>query len=96
MVFCGAVLKANATLKELKLSDNQIGDDGVSALADALGRGPKNSTWDNQGACDGTVSFPDLGRAPFDGTTPIIMYTYALRARSLSVSLALLFPWGLL
>ena len=26
-------------------------------IADALGRGPASSTWDNQGACDGTVSF---------------------------------------
>ena len=26
-------------------------------IADALGRGPPSSTWDNQGACDGTVSF---------------------------------------
>eukprot|EP01046_Picozoa_sp_COSAG06_P024278 COSAG06_NODE_1971_length_7939_cov_87.132908_5_plen_278_part_00 len=43
-------------------------------IADALGRGPTNSTWDNQGACDGTVSFPDLGEAPFDGSTPILMY----------------------
>jgi hypothetical protein len=24
--------------------------------------------------CDGTVSFPDLGEAPFNGSTPIIMY----------------------
>ena len=43
-------------------------------IADALGRGPKSSTWDDQGACDGTVSFPDLGKPPFDGSTPIIMY----------------------
>ena len=41
-------------------------------IADALGRGPHSSTWDNQGACDGTVSFPDLGKAPFDGSTPIM------------------------
>lgn len=53
-----------------------ISADGVHwyHIADALGRGPSNSTWDNQGACDGTVSFPDLGKAPFDGSTPIIMY----------------------
>jgi hypothetical protein len=43
-------------------------------IADALGRGPRNSSWDRQGACDGTVSFPDLGKPPFDGSTPIIMY----------------------
>ena len=43
-------------------------------IADALGRGPKASTWDDQGACDGTVSFPDLGKAPYDGTVPILMY----------------------
>ena len=38
-----------------------ISADGVHwyHIADALGRGPSNSTWDNQGACDGTVSFPD-------------------------------------
>ena len=43
-------------------------------IADALGRGPPNSTWDQKGACDGTVSFPDLGTKPMDGSTPIIMY----------------------
>ena len=32
-------------------------------IADALGRGPASSTWDDQGACDGTVSFRASGNA---------------------------------
>ena len=41
-------------------------------LPDALD-GEPNSTWD-QDTCDGTVSFPDLGNAPYDGTAPIMLY----------------------
>ena len=37
-------------------------------LPDAL---PSQPGW---GTCDGTVSFPDLGEAPFDGSTPVITY----------------------
>ena len=34
-----------------------------------------SSSWDNKmGPCDGTVSFPDLGHGPFNGTTPLIIY----------------------
>eukprot|EP01043_Picozoa_sp_COSAG02_P071543 COSAG02_NODE_13114_length_1444_cov_2.493680_1_plen_151_part_00 len=42
-------------------------------LADAIGKGPVNSAWDGS-ACDGTVSFPDLGRDPFNGSAPVILY----------------------
>ena len=34
----------------------------------------ENTTWDDKGACDGTLSFPDLGGAPFDGSSPVILY----------------------
>ena len=43
-------------------------------LAVAIGKGPGNSTWEDGSACDGTVSFPDLGREPFNGSAPVIMY----------------------
>ena len=33
-----------------------------------------NGTWDEHGACDGTLSFPDLGMPPFDGSAPVIAY----------------------
>lgn len=39
-------------------------------VKDALGRGPKNSSWDRFGPCDGTASFPGDGQ----GVGPIIMY----------------------
>lgn len=42
-------------------------------IDDALGRGHGNE-WDDQGPCDGTASFPDLGYGPYTGETPIIMY----------------------
>ena len=41
-------------------------------LPDALD-GEPNSTWDGS-TCDGTVSFPDLGHAPYNGTAPIMLY----------------------
>jgi hypothetical protein len=43
-------------------------------VQDALVAGPHNSSWDHSGPCDGTVSFPDLGVAPYNGSTPIILY----------------------
>ena len=45
-------------------------------LADALSRETKSDVpWDShQGPCDGTVSFPDLGKPPYDGSTPVILY----------------------
>ena len=44
-------------------------------VADALTPGmSSNTTWDDKGACDGTLSFPDLGHAPFDGAVPVILY----------------------
>ena len=39
-------------------------------VKDALGRGPKNSTWDHSGPCDGTASFPG-GSV---GSAPVILY----------------------
>ena len=34
-----------------------------------------SSSWDDKmGPCDGTVSFPDLGHGPFNGSTPLIVY----------------------
>jgi hypothetical protein len=46
------------------------------AEIDALTRATSASLpWDShQGPCDGAASFPDLGRAPYDGSTPVIMY----------------------
>ena len=43
---------------------------------DALNRATNASLpWDShQGPCDGSASFPDLGKAPYDGSTPVIMY----------------------
>lgn len=43
---------------------------------DALNRATNASLpWDShQGPCDGSTSFPDLGKAPYDGSTPVIMY----------------------
>jgi sucrose-6-phosphate hydrolase SacC (GH32 family) len=40
-------------------------------IADALTPNmTTNTTWDDKGACDGTLSFPDLG----NGSTPIVLY----------------------
>ena len=47
-------------------------------VQDALVAGARNSSWDHEGPCDGTVSFPDLGAAPYDGSTPIILYGQCL------------------
>ena len=41
-------------------------------LPDALDPEP-HSPWDGS-ICDGTVSFPDLGHNPFNGSTPIMLY----------------------
>ena len=42
------------------------------SLPDALD-GNASSSWD-QGTCDGVVSFPDLRRAPYNGSTPVLLY----------------------
>ena len=42
-------------------------------VKEALGNYPSNPSWD-RAQCDGTVSFPDLGAAPYNGSAPIIMY----------------------
>eukprot|EP01045_Picozoa_sp_COSAG04_P032722 COSAG04_NODE_6510_length_1312_cov_1.080791_1_plen_204_part_10 len=43
---------------------------------DALNRAAAATLpWDShQGPCDGSASFPDLGKAPYDGSTPVILY----------------------
>lgn len=56
-------------------------------IQDTLGRGPSNSTWDRQGPCDGTLSFPNLGKAPYDGSVPIIMYGPDCTSSSTNVEL---------
>ena len=51
-------------------------------IADALTpKMTEHTTWDDKGACDGTLSFPDLGTAPFDGTVPVILYGPDLGSR---------------
>ena len=44
--------------------------------SDALDRATKSQfPWDSrEGPCDGTASFPNLGRGPYNGSTPVIMY----------------------
>ena len=42
-------------------------------VKEALGSYPSSPAWDRD-QCDGTVSFPDLGAPPFNGSAPIIMY----------------------
>ena len=44
-------------------------------IQDALSRDMTSNThWDDLGPCDGTVSFPDLGKPPYNGTTPVALY----------------------
>jgi len=42
------------------------------SLPDALD-GNASSSWD-QDTCDGVVSLPNLGRAPYNGSTPVMLY----------------------
>ena len=42
-------------------------------VKEALADWRSNPSWD-QVQCDGTVSFPDLGEPPFNGSAPVIMY----------------------
>ena len=42
-------------------------------VKEALGNYPSSPIWD-RAQCDGTVSFPDLGASPFNGSAPVIMY----------------------
>jgi hypothetical protein len=53
---------------------HQVSNDLVRwwSLPDALD-GNASSSWD-QDTCDGVVSFPDLGRAPYNGSTPVMLY----------------------
>ena len=52
---------------------HQVSNDLVRwwSLPDALD-GNASSSW-NQDTCDGVVSFPDLGRAPYNGSTPVML-----------------------
>ena len=43
-------------------------------IQDALDSGPPSSPFPDKGPCDGTLSFPVLGRAPYDGQAPVIVY----------------------
>ena len=43
-------------------------------LRDALDSGGPNITFPDRGPCDGSVSFPNLGAPPYDGSTPVILY----------------------
>lgn len=43
-------------------------------LIDALGSGGPNITFPDKGPCDGSLSFPDLGAPPYNGSTPVIIY----------------------
>jgi hypothetical protein len=42
-------------------------------VKEALANYASSPSWDRD-QCDGTVSFPDLGVAPFNGSSPVIMY----------------------
>ena len=46
-------------------------------IEDALDSGPKSIGFPDVAPCDGSLSFPDLGEAPYNGSTPIIVYDAA-------------------
>jgi endoglucanase len=46
-------------------------------IEDALDSGPKSIGFPDANPCDGSLSFPDLGEAPYNGSTPIIIYDAA-------------------
>ena len=46
-------------------------------IEDALDSGPKGIGFPDINPCDGALSFPDLGEAPYDGSTPVIVYDAA-------------------
>ena len=46
-------------------------------IEDALDSGPKNIGFPDINPCDGSLSFPDLGEAPYNGSTPVIIYDAA-------------------
>ena len=46
-------------------------------IEDALDSGPKDIGFPDINPCDGSLSFPDLGSAPYNGSTPVIIYDAA-------------------
>jgi hypothetical protein len=46
-------------------------------IEDALTSGPKSIGFPDTAPCDGSLSFPDLGEAPYNGSTPVIVYDAA-------------------
>ena len=46
-------------------------------VEDALDSGGENVRFPDVGPCDGSLSFPDLGEAPYNGSTPLIVYDAA-------------------
>ena len=46
-------------------------------IEDALDSGPKSNGFPDVAPCDGSLSFPDLGEAPYNGTAPVIVYDAA-------------------
>ena len=49
-------------------------------IEDALDSGPKSIGFPDINPCDGSLSFPDLGEAPFNGSAPVIIYDAACGA----------------
>jgi hypothetical protein len=46
-------------------------------IEDALDSGPKSIGFPDVAPCDGSFSFPDLGKAPYNGSTPVVVYDAA-------------------
>jgi hypothetical protein len=46
-------------------------------IEDALDTGPKSNGFPDINPCDGSLSFPDLGDATYNGSTPVIVYDAA-------------------
>ena len=49
-------------------------------IEDVLDSGPKSIGFPDINPCDGSLSFPDLGEAPFNGSAPVIIYDAACGA----------------
>jgi len=68
-------------------------------LPHALKETKPSKTWHHDwgGPCDGSLSFPDLGFAPYNGSTPVIMYgpdCRCTRARAVSSHCGRFLPLG--
>ena len=46
-------------------------------IEDALDSGPKSIGFPDVAPCDGSLSFPDLGAPPYNGSAPVIVYDAA-------------------